>query len=323
VPEGTAVDRWSHSGAYAATRSSAKGVRALRRLRATLSPEILLAGGDEWFLGSAADRLGLECSDVVLTIGTSGPTQKVVARLLDEQARVVAVAKIGQRSAAVRRVEHEAAILQSLSGMCVPAVVGTEAVGDRFALFMSHVEGSQPPAERWPSRLAETFLAEMPQSLMVAIGDHPLIGAIGGLERLSEGCAEQLSKRSWVQTTVHGDFAPWNMLIEEGTGKLFVLDWEHARLEGLPYLDGVFYALQVGYLLSGDSPRSALEALGSHGAGLLAELSRPDRFAVAEVAARFVLSERAADGVRPETDECVWWDSVRKAAAESLAVGGA
>jgi hypothetical protein len=284
-------------------------------------PEILVAGDADWFLGSAARRLGLDCSDVVLTIGTRGPTQKVLARLIDGSGRVAAVAKIGQQPPAVRRVRHESAILESLSGRGVPAVLGTEVNGDSCAVFMSHIDGTHVPATRWPSPLAEAFLSQLPRSGSEAFEDHPILELLGGVDVLSPGCADRLSDRRWARALVHGDFAPWNMLIEKGTGKLFVVDWEHARPEGLPHLDVVFYVLQVSYLLWGDSPGRALDSLAGCPEGALAEVSEPERVALAEVAARLVLAERASDGVSPGTDECVWWAAIRDAAAASLAVG--
>lgn len=59
------------------------------------------------------------------------------------------------------------------------------------------------------------------------------------LERALSGLADH----EVPTTLVHGDFAPWNILIDEQGPKIF--DWEYASLEGVPEWDACFFRLQV------------------------------------------------------------------------------
>jgi aminoglycoside phosphotransferase (APT) family kinase protein len=55
----------------------------------------------------------------------------------------------------------------------------------------------------------------------------------------------------------HGDFAPWNLFIDERDG-LGVLDWESSRSEGLPGLDILYFLTYHSFFLEGavESPAS-------------------------------------------------------------------
>jgi hypothetical protein len=53
----------------------------------------------------------------------------------------------------------------------------------------------------------------------------------------------------------HGDFAPWNVCVEGGEWSL--LDWEFADAEGFPFLDSVYYVLQVACLVKKWTPDRA------------------------------------------------------------------
>jgi hypothetical protein len=57
----------------------------------------------------------------------------------------------------------------------------------------------------------------------------------------------------------HGDMAPWNIRLDNGTLRL--TDWEDARIEGLPVQDLLAYALAVGHRLE---RRPVAEALARY-----------------------------------------------------------
>jgi len=48
-------------------------------------------------------------------------------------------------------------------------------------------------------------------------------------------------------TVVHGDFVPWNIVLDNTLPRVF--DWEWASLEGVPGWDAVYFPLQVGQVV--------------------------------------------------------------------------
>jgi Phosphotransferase enzyme family len=47
-------------------------------------------------------------------------------------------------------------------------------------------------------------------------------------------------------TVVHGDFVPWNVVLNNGYASVF--DWEYGHIEGIPDWDRSFFPLQIGLL---------------------------------------------------------------------------
>lgn len=45
-------------------------------------------------------------------------------------------------------------------------------------------------------------------------------------------------------TVVHGDFVPWNVVLDKGSVRVF--DWEWGSLEGIPEWDAIYFRLHVG-----------------------------------------------------------------------------
>lgn len=46
------------------------------------------------------------------------------------------------------------------------------------------------------------------------------------------------------RTLVHGDFTPWNVLMDKGQARVF--DWEYGTVDGLPEWDAAYFMTQVG-----------------------------------------------------------------------------
>jgi hypothetical protein len=51
------------------------------------------------------------------------------------------------------------------------------------------------------------------------------------------------------RTVVHGDFVPWNMVMEHGALRVF--DWEYGSMDGVPEWDRLFFVSQVGVTRQG------------------------------------------------------------------------
>jgi Phosphotransferase enzyme family len=64
------------------------------------------------------------------------------------------------------------------------------------------------------------------------------------LPTVAADVAQQMERETVRQTIIHGDFTPWNMLMDHGQLRLF--DWEYGAIDGLPDWDAIFFELQVG-----------------------------------------------------------------------------
>lgn len=73
------------------------------------------------------------------------------------------------------------------------------------------------------------------------------------LERMSKAMRRVMLGRSWVQVVTHGDFKIENVMYDPSTMSLTgVIDWEHALIAGMPYLD-LAYLLTYNRMLRGQS----------------------------------------------------------------------
>lgn len=79
---------------------------------------------------------------------------------------------------------------------------------------------------------------------------------------LSRARCEKAGTIRLTMSLMHGDYAPWNLLVDP-QAKLWALDWEAARDEGIPALDWVHYLYQIDKLLGGRGFASSLETITS------------------------------------------------------------
>lgn len=107
-----------------------------------------------------------------------------------------------------------------------------------------------------------------------------------------------LEKLTVPSTIVHGDFAPWNVQIQGS--ELGAFDWEYGELDGLPLMDELHHALQVGFLLSGWAPQRALAYLRSVQSANRLGLQPKDVVALQVVYLLDVSSRRLEDGYPPD-----------------------
>ena len=87
------------------------------------------------------------------------------------------------------------------------------------------------------SALVEQLTAQVAE---VAGGDALLSSFAGSAVQLLAGAQAPV-------TVVHGDFVPWNMVLDGSTLRVF--DWEYGCVEGLPHWDETHFMLQVGLIV--------------------------------------------------------------------------
>lgn len=75
------------------------------------------------------------------------------------------------------------------------------------------------------------------------------------MDALFERCIASLFPENLPVSRIHGDFTPWNTVVEKGVLSCF--DWEYSRQECLPVFDAIHFLLQPDML----NPRKPLEQI--------------------------------------------------------------
>ncbi len=200
--------------------------------------------------------------------------------------RVVVVTRDGL---AVERRTHEADVLRQLA-VALPASLSAllPAVLDRFALdgnecfVLQHIPGvtadSVVPELDRVTQKAVQFLLALHQAtctkrVMSAEGFASVLAPIfasaikrnhivaAELRQLELLVFERLVGQTWVAVCSHGDFKIENVIYDPRSFEITgVIDWEHAMLDGLPYIDLV-YLLTYNRMLRGQSWAVAARSL--------------------------------------------------------------
>jgi len=124
----------------------------------------------------------------------------------------------------------------------------------------------------------------------VAGSDELLSSVVGSAVQLLAGAQVPV-------TLVHGDFVPWNMVLDGGTLRVF--DWEYGCLEGLPNWDETHFMLQVGLILHRWSRHQIVAALKRASARPAPSLDPPQKRAVmALVVVQLILRNLGATNYR-------------------------
>lgn len=259
----TVRTRWRGSAAYPAYRLTARIARHLVRLWTAsgigLSTRPCRNGG--WPLAELLEGTPLGASNAnvrtaSVLVGTEGPAQKLIAEIRKEDGVVRAYLKYGKSESAQRRIRNEYRVLRKLPTGLGPKPLKIARWEDGTGLLVSPVEGSPIPGSLPPPRDLLDLLPATAGATAVPAERHPEVRRL--LKRgAPERWIEPLIDRSWPVVVRHGDLTPWN-LHRRTDGRLQALDWEYGSLRGFPCLDLAHFALQVGTLIYGWSPRRAL-----------------------------------------------------------------
>lgn len=204
---------------------------------------------------------------LVVHVGTPSAAQRFVASLVDSATRevkAVVKAPIGARSA--ERILHEADILERLAeekpglgprllfrnaerGIATEEPLHGRPTGRR--LTAAHVTF----LDRLRISQSQTSLRDEVEKLRPALALLPPEQA-QRIGRLLDGLDLPAPLPAvWL----HGDFAPWNLFLQNGA--LVACDWENAQARGLPLFDAMHFMWIQRYLFSDHKSDSSLETL--------------------------------------------------------------
>ena len=205
--------------------------------------------------------------------GAPGPRAKLTLKIMDGAGNSLAYARIADSPGAITVLQREARVLTEAAKResCFPRVIVQGEYSHRKAFFIVESAGPEQSAE---PTLAERHFAFL--TLLLGSETISWSSAIDQLEKevshlLREpGLATLIAKSLTVlrKTTgpdlkvciEHGDFTPWNIRAST-SGELFVLDWEHSRARGLPWLDALHFVYQMETLVRRKKPAAVLRAL--------------------------------------------------------------
>ena len=214
-------------------------------------------------------------TNVGILLSMPGPRSKLTLKLMNDHGEALAYARIATLPKAVQALREECKTL---------SVVGTSSVRQQIPRLLAHgelpgaagyflVESAGP--EAFPlhvlGEIHFAFLAGLVGKDEVAWSDvvdqveaetSPLLAepAYAALVSASLTVLRAAQVPAVILAVEHGDFAPWNIYLGDG-GKVFVLDWEHARLDGLPWLDALHFRFQWEALVRRQGPDKVLASL--------------------------------------------------------------
>lgn len=219
-------------------------------------------------------RQVLGCSGLTCAVSTGTPnrSQKPVLQLMDEGGHILGYAKIGWNERTIGLVRNEASVLDSLRNRAftttvVPRILHAGTWRQLYILVQSAPGGR---VRRAPSRLDYRhirFLCELQRTCAPVLPPPSLSGQLDALAQMGfhyyvhllesglRAASRELAGEVLPAGFGHGDFAPWNIRLEDD--RLLVLDWEYGG-PGRPLLWDLFhFVIQSAMELHG-SPASQI-----------------------------------------------------------------
>ena len=253
-------------------------------------------------------------TSAALLVGTPGPAQKLTVQLR-RGGQVVGYLKYAEKLAARDRLAREHQVLSVLPLGVGPEVLKFGAFGEGTALVTAAVPGKALPARLPASADVEGLLSRLARPEQRAIDAFPCVQEMRAYApELVEPWVQALGGSPWPLVYHHGDCTPWNLL-RDADGELRAIDWEYGTAEGLPYLDAVYFTLQVASLIyrwpASRAKASALETLGA--------LPPAQAEAFVNLTALYAHLQASRDGHAPDTPLQRWrrdvWDTVWEGSA--------
>lgn len=193
-------------------------------------------------------------------IAEGGARSKFTIRLMRESGAATHYARLAYEPAAMEVVEHEARVLEALAStparFSAPALVAHGALDAPAAYFLAETAGPESVAGNELSRRHFEFLThllqpgnslDIRQACVTMETEWQCVAEEGGDPAVLLRARALLDRNRAVTLPAciaHGDFAPWNIR-SQVDGSLFVIDWEHASLLALPWLDALHFKFQL------------------------------------------------------------------------------
>ena len=287
--------RWKESAFYPGFRRSAKVYRFILRLKASLGlGKVHTSSLQEWKIKDFINDALPHAATAVALVGTSGPAQKLIVQIWDDQG-VIGYLKYAETPAALRRLSNECTILSSLPIGLGPTVLKHGPVHNGRGLLLSPIAGRMLPVTLPPSKSVDAFLHNIPMCPPVKMSDHPWVQEnLQDCGRHIMPWLEVLTDRKWPVVHQHGDLAPWN-LIKASTGEV-AIDWEYGSIQGFPYLDFIQYCLQVGALINRWSPSYARHKTLGYLRRRFPEITQTEGHSLITLAGYYAFREALVDG---------------------------
>lgn len=218
-------------------------------------------------------NLSIDCCGVL--ISAPGARSKLTLRLMDVNGAVHAYARIAYGGEAIEIVRREAESLAIANTLlpagAAPAVLWQAYYQEPLAYCLVESAGPEvaPPPELDKAHFSALASLVLPSRIDLApilTGLSKRIRALAADGRHSSLCnrtATLLAGSVLTECSAcleHGDFAPWNLRTFP-SGSLFLLDWEHSRHEGLPWMDALHFTFQMSVLVRRKPPGKVLRAL--------------------------------------------------------------
>ena len=190
----------------------------------------------------------LKVNSIAIIPGRPTPIQKIKILLLDNSKYIAGYIKFSYLKLAQKRLKQEYEILSNIPRGLGPEPWKLENLLQGVALLISPIEGFPIKASLPPPKEVLNFQKKLVIEREIKLEDHPWIKKLSEKGFSYWKWLEPLERRKWDVVIEHGDFAPWN-LICDSDGKIWAIDWEFGDLCGFPYLDIIYYFLQVSALI--------------------------------------------------------------------------
>lgn len=256
-PEATPFQQWLDCSQCPTFTENKRPKRLLLRFKAALGRDKLRVGDTKGYLldNFIGEKLSQVSRGLVL-VGTPGPAQKITVQLRDSSENIIGYLKYSDKPAAMQRLAQEFNVLLKLPAGLGPLPLRFGSLGSGEALLLSPLPGKKMPSFLPPPSELSIVLRAMLLSTQYSIYDHPWIQTLSEKSDLGfDMWLKPLAGRRWPTVILHGDFAPWNIL--QDMNRLNLLDWEYGSLEGFPYMDLVYFMLQVAALVYSWKPSEA------------------------------------------------------------------
>lgn len=211
--------------------------------------------------------------------GNPGAHRKPVFVGLRPNGGTLAFGKLAMSAGHEERLRNEARALEHFGrpswphGAVAPKLLFRGDIEGRYCVLASPLGGS-----RGSTRLSlrhRNFLASLQGRELRTAGSTEFIRALwdrqAAVGHFPESVAtwrllDVLGDTPIPGAMTHGDFAPWNTRLVDGSVMAF--DWEWWCADGLPFIDELHYALQSGFLLRNWDARRAFRYLEDHASRL-------------------------------------------------------